>query len=299
MKRVFIDKDTCIESNEIIVDKMLPSEKYKFYLETETITDINYTFFDMHYELEVGIVLSGSIQRQYADMEMEIGPGQIWLSGFWEPHGIKINKVPTEIVMFSIKPEAITNLDLGSLLNFDWISPFFAKPKDRPQMKTKNSRRELLEVALRAKGVLNRDYKEQQIFERLIVLEILAFIQEDWDRTCVDTDSALSSYSKINPALNLVFHSRSLIPVEDAARSCGLNIKTFSRTFKRVMGTSFSKYALAYRIRCTADDLINTDTNIKDTVYKWGFTDESHFNKVFYRYFNCNPGRYRKLYNIK
>ncbi len=37
-------------------------------------------WFDMHYQVEVGIVLSGKMNRKYINYEIELLPGDVWIN---------------------------------------------------------------------------------------------------------------------------------------------------------------------------------------------------------------------------
>jgi hypothetical protein len=42
--------------------------------------------FDMHWELELGVVCSGAMRRDYENYSCVMNPGDVWLCGMWEPH---------------------------------------------------------------------------------------------------------------------------------------------------------------------------------------------------------------------
>lgn len=289
-------KNITINGSDVVKEHLISSDdNTRFSFGVDLISDKNYSYFDMHYELEIGIVLSGSITRYYSNTSIELGPGQIWLSGIWEAHGLKVNTTPTEIAIFFIKPDAISNMDIDLLTHLDLIAPFFSSPDSRPQIYNELDRKIALDIGKRAKESLLRNSKNQYTFLKLLTVELLTFIQENWCIKREETKKQINNYIKVNPALNLIFHSKKLIPVKIAAKECGLSEKSFSRSFKATMGITFTQYSLEYRVRSSANDLVKKTLPIKDIVYNWGFTDESHYNKLFHKYYNCNPGEYRKL----
>lgn len=283
-----------IDNNKVIKDRVIDNIDDLFSIEIQTIEDVDFTFFDIHDELEIGITLEGSIQRYYTDRDYEIGRGEVWLTNMWEPHGLRINIVPTEIVFFGIRSNALTQLKFLEGSGIDWLAPFFSPPQYRPRKFSQQLTRRVLGLAIRAKTIQSTPSVNREALTKLIIMELLILIQEEWEAPNIDTKNLYSSFLKINPALELIFNSNSLITLQEAAAECGINEKAFSRQFKRVMGSSFSKYALGYRIKSAAFDLLNSDLPIKDLVYRWGFTDESHFSKVFQKYFNISPGEYRR-----
>lgn len=286
-----MDKIT-IDGNRVIKDKVIDKDGDLFSIEVQNIDDPDFSFFDMHLELEVGIVLGGSFQRYYSDSNYEVKKGEVWLSNIWEPHGLRINETPTELVFFAIRPEVL--IELGAIDGVDWLAPFFSPPELRPTSFSDNLTEKILNLGIRARDLEKSNLNYRSTLTKLIILELLALIQEEWTCPNINTRKVYRNFLKINPALELIFNSKNLITAGEAAKKCGMSEKSFSREFKKLMGISFSRYALGYRVKSAAQDLLKDDLPLKDIVYKWGFTDESHFTKLFYKYFNVPPGKYRR-----
>lgn len=288
-----------INDVKVIKNQIIDDEDCNFTFGTDYLKDSKYTYYDMHYELEIGIVLSGSIIRYYSNTKEVLSKGQIWLSNVWEPHRLETYGTPSEVAIFFIKPDAITNIDILSISELDWVAPFFSTPEKRPQMKNKIEKNNVLDIVRRANEILRNKSKNSNILIQLLAMELLTRIQENWIKEPIDTKKQITDYLKISPALNIIYHNTKLISIKDAAKACALSEKTFSRNFKNIMGCTFSQFSLGYRVRSSAEELINESLPIKQIVYKWGFTDESHYNKLFQKYFNCNPGEYKKFRKMK
>lgn len=284
-----------IHGNRVKRDKVIENDGDLFSIEIQTITDGDFTFFDMHSELEIGITLKGSIQRYYSNSDYEIKRGEVWLANIWEPHGLSINETPTDLVFFGIRPEAL--IELGREDGIDWIAPFFSPPELRPKSFSIELTERVIDLAQRARSLEEKGSRYKKTLTKLIILELLTIIQEEWTSPDINTRRIYGSFLRINPSLDLIFHSKSLITATEAARACGMNEKSFSREFKGLMGVSFSKYALGYRVKSAAQDLLKGDLPIKDIAFLWGFTDESHFTKLFYKFYNIAPGEYRKTHS--
>jgi AraC-like DNA-binding protein len=83
------------------------------------------------------------------------------------------------------------------------------------------------------------------------------------------------------------------IPLEKVARLCGLGTFQFSRTFKRESGISFRDFLLQYRINRAADLFKNPRASVTDVAFTVGFTDLSHFARMFRRYIGSLPSEFR------
>ena len=67
----------------------------------------------------------------------------------------------------------------------------------------------------------------------------------------------------------------------------------FMRLFKQHVGISLYEYLLRYRTEKAAQLLKNTDLTVKEVSAAVGFTDVSHFIRLFKRYFGNTPAKHR------
>ena len=59
------------------------------------------------------------------------------------------------------------------------------------------------------------------------------------------------------------------------------------------------QYIFSYRMKMVESRLLHSEMRINEIVEELGLTDESHLNKLFKRYKNCNPTDFRKKYRIE
>ena len=85
---------------------------------------------------------------------------------------------------------------------------------------------------------------------------------------------------------------------ESIAGKFYLNPDYLSRVFKKETGFSISDYLIHERIRIAKDLLVNTDMSIREIVSSVGYTNFSHFSKVFKNITNLNPLTFRKKNQI-
>ena len=236
-----------------------------------THKDFNDHYFDMHYEFELGVVINGRMKRQYIDCQMEIGPGDAWFCGMWEPHGFELLETPCEALVFVTDPEYIAK---SKLLNHNILLPFQAPPKLRPRVMTKN-RAQLIDSAQKTKMIFeksnNPDWAKLQFFQILLVL------LESWKVPKLKNDFWVRK--NIRNALKIVFNEKRLISTHEAASACRMSVSKFRYIFKKLMYSSFSKFALKYRIRGAINQLNNSNETQEAVALHWGFTDASHLHK--------------------
>ena len=238
--------------------------------------DIKDHFFDMHYEFELGVLINGRMKRKYLDYQMEIGPGDVWLCDVWEPHGFELLEAPCEVVVFVIDPEYIAN---NKLLNHNIILPFQSPPKSRPKVALENQT-QLIDFAKKAKVIFeksdNPDWAKLQFFQVLLI------VMESWEAPRFKNEFQVKK--NIRNALKLVFNQKRLISTKEAASACGMSVSKFRDTFKTLMHSSFSEFALKYRVGGAVKQMKNSNDTQEAVAVHWGFTDASHLHKYIKKF---------------
>lgn len=102
-------------------------------------------------------------------------------------------------------------------------------------------------------------------------------------------------FDRLKKALDLIHnHYCEEITVEKAAALCNFSASYFSKMFRELMGISFNKYLVNYRLEEAAKMLSGKDTVISETAYDCGFNNLSYFTRAFKDKFGVTPHEYRK-----
>ncbi|MBA3847761.1 MAG: hypothetical protein H0X45_14115, partial [Planctomycetes bacterium] len=91
------------------------------------------TYYDMHLELEFGVVLEGAMERSFEGFTRELGPGDVWYCGVWEPHGSRAARRGTASLHFVALPTWLSALRFPEAPTFSPILPFTVPPARRPR----------------------------------------------------------------------------------------------------------------------------------------------------------------------
>ena len=83
------------------------------------------------------------------------------------------------------------------------------------------------------------------------------------------------------------------ISLAQMADSAGFSPKYFCRVFHEITHYTPMEYLNQYRINRAAEMLLSTDESIEDIAYDCGVNDISYFIKLFKRYKNKTPLKYR------
>ncbi len=256
-------------------------------------SDCHVSQYDMHYGLEVGLILSGKMKRHYQNFQMDIGSGQLWLCGMWEPHGFELIKAPCSALVFIIFPPMLANTYFEEGGSINWLAPFQAQQKSRPQV-PERFRQRMLELGEDLFEFSANEESHEKALLRLKLLEIIMFLQKDWQPPIQGREQSPDSLGKINNALQLVFENKCHVSAIEAAKACKMHRNSFRNIFKELMGISFPEFSLRYRLSSAAIELLNNNGPIKKIAYDWGFADPSHFYHSFAKYYGCSPTLYRQ-----
>jgi AraC family transcriptional regulator len=80
----------------------------------------------------------------------------------------------------------------------------------------------------------------------------------------------------------------------ELATEVGVHPTHLARTFRARHGVSIGEYGRRLRLGRAADELARTETPIAAIATRAGFSDQSHFTRVFRRYIGTTPARYRE-----
>jgi len=250
--------------------------------------------YDMHYGMEFGIVLRGKMEITYPDLTLCLSPGDIWFCGMWEPHGWSAERSFCESINVIIWPPVLAYLHLNEQAQFNWLAPFTVPPAQRPQACNAGLRQAMLRQGRKIRQLLTEHDDRTVLWLQLHVMESILLITQQWTGKGVETPVRNASACRLNQVLNQFFDNCGQMTTAKAAMTCGMNRNTFSLMFHRFMGLSFPDFALRYRLQAAATCLRQSDKPIKSISTNWGFSDTSHFDRMFHRHYGCTPKQYRQ-----
>jgi AraC-like DNA-binding protein/quercetin dioxygenase-like cupin family protein len=253
---------------------------------------------DVHYSLHFGIMLKGAFEVVYSDSCELKKSGDVWFCGPWEPHAAHRIGVETEIILITIMPEKLGDIGLGGSVN--WMQPFVIPVANRPHVTNDVMRAKVLSMAREIEEIAEKKELEMNIALWLKLHELLLFLIKSnnfYNGSKMKDQNVI--FERIQPAIKLVREMTGRpIALEEAASACCLGKSRFCVLFQAAMGTTFAKYATRTRISMAASYIKKNNCLIKEIAEMWGFFDESHFYRVFKKYFKCSPSEYRSMSEI-
>jgi AraC-like DNA-binding protein len=83
-------------------------------------------------------------------------------------------------------------------------------------------------------------------------------------------------------------------PLSRLALECGLSVRHFTRAFRQSFGTPPHRYLLKRRIERARDLLRNPRLSLLEVALACGFSDQSHFTRLFRASTDMSPGAWRR-----
>lgn len=84
------------------------------------------------------------------------------------------------------------------------------------------------------------------------------------------------------------------IPIGDLASELGMSRFWFLKSFKRVTGTTPYQFVLDVKVEAARPLLLHTTRSLSNIALSLGFSDQSHFSRVFKRSTGVSPGQFRR-----
>jgi len=87
------------------------------------------------------------------------------------------------------------------------------------------------------------------------------------------------------------------LSLDEFARICHRSLSKFKRDFDEVFGLPPGKWLMEKRLEYASRLLFNTKKSITDIVVESGFTNITHFDRIFKKHFGATPLQHRKKFS--
>ncbi len=103
--------------------------------------------------------------------------------------------------------------------------------------------------------------------------------------------------SKLKKTLEYIRNNYSEnITVEKAANMSNFSVSHFSKMFRQLTGSSFTRYLKNYRLEMASDRLESSENKVSEIAFECGFNNLSYFTRAFCEKYHETPSEYRKLH---
>ncbi len=152
--------------------------------------------------------------------------------------------------------------------------------------------RATVEALIREKQ--NQSPHQEQVIQQLINT-IITFAARNL--TLQDMEVFNGNITHVMPVINylhqFIFEPEKL-RIEQIAANFNLSPNYIGEYFKKHTGESLQQYIIRYKMKLIESRLRLTDMRINEIAFEFGFTDQSHLNRIFKKYKGVVPSVYRR-----
>ncbi len=280
---------------QAVHEKIPLSERHSFQSFTHTQSEFLFNW-HFHPEYELTLITRGHGRRYIGDSIEEYTEGDLVMVGNSLPHtwqSDSLQKKDQQAVVIQF-PHALFQIGDDLLKEFSNIMKLLHQ-----------SARGLHITASQSLLDKIRELPNAQNLSRLMGLyEILDEIQtkagirilasENFNPSLADEDKR--RFDKIHHFLQTNIEEN--ITLEQVAKAHHMTKPTFNRFFKRNTGKTLIEYVNCLRIGNACALLIETNAAVTEIAYQTGYSNLSHFNRMFLRLRKMKPSEYRKHYRL-
>ena len=135
-----------------------------------------------------------------------------------------------------------------------------------------------------------------QLYLDLMCRAVGTHITQRYGRTNIGTNSRWRTLSTLSVSRAKEYLESSLagdVSMKDAAASLSMSPALFIKTFREATGMTPHKWVVQRRLDKAVTFLENTDLSISEIALACGFTDQSHFARVFSAHKGTSPRKWR------
>ena len=245
---------------------------------------------DVHYALQISIVLLGAAEAVFGGWRHEFRPGELWWTMCWEPHAYRLTGDRNFVMSVNLHIDDLGNC--GPCSGADFLAPFTAPPERRYRPRNDAER---AEVDAFARKLLRMYGRRTPNWETHCWLLIHEFILRAAERTAAgqEISGVAPRMARIRKAVALVRQSPVPPTLAEAASACFLSVSRFSDLFRSAMGVSYGQFALRVRLAAAAADVRGGVLPLSEIAERHGFCDASSFCHAFRKVYRCTPGEFR------
>lgn len=250
-------------------------------------------YFHYHEYMELIYVLSGSITAYIDDKSYKISKDELFMVYPNEPHTYA-SDTENEYIVIKFFPDILHSRE-QSVNEFEYIFNLSAHNNRHTRIISGTGEiKELLENSL---SVFRENSYTSELYVRSYIIRVCAKILDFWKdngEIIPIKDTVTEDNIMIIKKLAEYIKENTNVKTHEAAKKCGMSDGHFSRIFRTVMGTNFTRYVKSVKIDRAERLLKCSDMSVTEIAQYLDYATASHFIEDFRREKGMSPKRYRK-----
>lgn len=252
-----------------------------------------------HRELEFMTVVKGRVQVQFGEQTAELNEGEGFFCNTRSLHRIIMKDCDTCCVNSLVFDARLISGGPGTIFDEKYIYPLLSA-KAFSGMALFLSDEKQREILLHIKAAHAGCKTEEMGYEydvRYHLSKALLLIWKENEKYLSPAQQGTQQMERVRRMLDHIhIYYASAITVSDLADAANICERECQRCFQKILHQSPMDYVQQYRIQVAGKLLLETQDSILDIGLATGFTNPSHFCKVFRAHMHCSPAKFRKEY---
>ncbi len=157
-----------------------------------------------------------------------------------------------------------------------------------------------------ARDYIKKPFNYDELIDRMDFCLSLNFLGQDKNRTALTTEfgaakregpreQTAGKTGHVQRALQYIHNNYAAdISLEDVSKTVNLSRYHFSRIFREITGLTYQSYVNRLRIEQAKKMLLDEALSVTDAGYAVGYTDLTHFERIFKKIVGSSPSQYRR-----
>ncbi|TAI47824.1 helix-turn-helix domain-containing protein [Flagellimonas allohymeniacidonis] len=128
-----------------------------------------------------------------------------------------------------------------------------------------------------------------EVSVEVLLLQICEALSE------IKQTNALKHPSWVDDLKELLHYDTATLSLDYLSRQLNVHPVHISRAAPKYLSMSLGGYIRQQKLKKALPLLLNSSLNLTEISYQVGFSDQSHFNRVFKSHFKMSPSQYRKM----
>ena len=253
-----------------------------------------------HEFYEIQYVYSGSFQQTIMDTEIFLQKGDLCFIAPHTTHKVWVNSHDTIFINILVRSSTFRSTFMNLMGKDDIISDFFTKNMyqtgSSPYILCKTDSEELFQKAILE--MLDECARPKKYSDRylnsLLELFIIRLLRLHEFHFTIGKSTDNVENESILAIMRYIQSNFRTVTLPNAAKFFNYSEAHLSRLIKKFTGKTFSRIIQTIKIQYSAKLLAEGNMSIAEIIDEVGYTDSSHFYRVFRRYYNMTPVQYQQ-----
>ena len=252
-----------------------------------------------HEEMEIIYVIEGNINITIQNNEYTVHKNEIALIAPESIHSIRQHNDEPAVYFNILFRFSMLSGGEEAICKKKYLDPIYERKFIMPEyLDDSNPIKNELEPLINNLTDINwPDGNKNELLIKARLLEIMHIIKNHCKKAQGDEKNANEVNRKIKKSLIYLetnYHEN--ITIAQIAKVSNFSESYFSKLFRQLTGSSFTRYLKDYRLERAAQMLRNSDSRVSDVAFLVGFNNLSYFTRAFKTKYKINPKAYKEKY---